>query len=111
MKSHKAELNRIEYLLEDIHKLEDLIALHRSANNQFMESQYEAKKLDQFKKLLVLLAESKLNTSEPQTFNLIHRLIQRFYPQAEQFAKNSSLVQPITLLIEKSIGQRKQVSS
>lgn len=100
MKSHKAELVRLEFLLDDIQKLDDLIAMHRSIGNDFMYSQYEAKKLDQFKKLLILLADSRLNTAQPQTFHLIPPLIQRFYPQAEHLASTSPLLQSITCLLQ-----------
>ncbi len=105
MKSHKAELVRIEFLLDDIRKLDDLIAMHRSVGNDFMYSQYETKKLDQFKKLLVLLADSKLNASQPQTFHLISQLIHRFYPQAEQFVGASTLIQSINSLMQQFLAK------
>ena len=79
MKS-KSELVKIKDLLDQIQRIDGMIARHKAVNDDFMTSQYEAQKLDFVKKLLPNLINSNLNDTEPQTFFLVHQLMEQYYP-------------------------------
>ena len=83
MKSNKQLIYQIEDLLEQIAKLEPLIAMHREANHGIEVKQYEALKLKFIKELLTLLINSNLNLAEPQTFPLVQQLLERLYPATQ----------------------------
>ena len=73
----------MEDLLAQIFKLEPLIAMHRAANHRTEVKQYGSLKLKFIKELLTLLINSDLNLAEPQTFPLVHQLLERFYPDTQ----------------------------
>lgn len=73
-------ISQIEDLLAQIDKLEHLISMHRKANHTIEVKQFESLKLGFVKDLLTLLINSKLNMAEPQTFPLVHELLENFYP-------------------------------
>lgn len=112
MKSNKQFIYQIEDLLEQISKLEPLIAMHREAKHHIEIKQYEALRLKFIKELLTLLINSNLNLAEPQTFPLVHQLLERFYPEAkysasrtEDFHAVASALAPLLSDIPSSVKQ------
>jgi len=79
MKS-KSEVAKLQDLLQQIQRIDSMIARHKAVNDDFMSSQYEAQKLDFVKKLLSYLINSNLNAVEPQTFFLVQQLMNQYYP-------------------------------
>lgn len=80
MLKSKSELARIQDLLHQIQRIDNMIARHKSVDDDFMASQYEAQKLEFVKKLLSHLINSNLNAVEPQTFFLVRQLMEQYYP-------------------------------
>jgi hypothetical protein len=84
MRSKKLNLYLVEDLLNDLHEMDSLISMHRSANNDFMVAQYEERKLRIFNKLIGHLADSGLDRQDPKILYYINQLINRFFPEARQ---------------------------
>lgn len=84
MKSHKSEPIQVRWLIGEIRDLDKLIAMHRSADNDFMAEQYEARRLKYFKELVSLLANSAYNVSGRETFPLIQSLLKENYPKHQR---------------------------
>jgi len=80
MKSRKSESIQVHWLISEIRDLDKMIALHRSAESDFMVEQYSARRLKYFKELISLLANSAYNVSGKETFPLIGQLLQENYP-------------------------------
>ncbi len=81
MKSHKSESIQVRWLIGEIGDLDKMIAMHRSADGDFMAEQYEARRLKYFKELISLLANSAYNVSGRETFPLIEGLLKENYPK------------------------------
>lgn len=86
-------IEKIKSLIQDLTELDKLIALHRQhSNDDFMVSQYEAKKYDRFQQLIRQLMHPSLNQGGFSTYPLVQKLTGRFYPIAEAGAlKNGDL--------------------
>lgn len=80
--NNKGFVSQIEDLLLEIEKLEHLISMHRKASHSIEVKQFESLKLGFVKELLTLLINSKLNLAEPQTFPLVYKLLENFYPES-----------------------------
>ena len=93
MKSNPYLIEKIKSLIEDLAELDKLISLHRQhSSDDFMVSQYEAKKYERFQQLVRQLMHPSLNKSEFNTYPLVQKLTERFYPDAASlFEKNESL--------------------
>lgn len=76
----KIELYSILDLMDEIKKLDALILLHNNvAQDDFMISQYEAKKVKLMAELIDALASPKIQSE--QSFSLIQKILDKFYPQ------------------------------
>jgi hypothetical protein len=76
---NKADLNKLMDLIEEIKKVDAMILLHENLDDaNFMGSQYEAKKTQLISNLIDELVSPPIQS--PQSFSLIQRIIDRFYP-------------------------------
>lgn len=73
------ELYKLIDLVDEIKRIDALILLHKNAeSNEFMASQYEAKKVKLMAQLISALAAPKVQSE--QSFSLIQMLLSKFYP-------------------------------
>ncbi|MBE8719948.1 hypothetical protein [Sphingobacterium pedocola] len=79
-------------LVDEIKKIDAIILLHKNAqDNDFMVSQYEAKKVKLMAQLIDALAAPKVRSE--QSFSLIQMLLSKFYPSKidNEVIKDNSL--------------------
>ena len=70
-------------LMDEIKKIDAMILLHKnSEDNDFMISQYEAKKIKLVAQLIDALAAPSVQSE--QSFSLIQKIISKFYPKSEK---------------------------
>jgi hypothetical protein len=75
----KAEIYKLMDLIEDVKKLDELIAIHRQAgSSDFMISQYEVKKTQLMGILIDELASPPVQST--QSYLLIKMLLNKYYP-------------------------------
>lgn len=86
-------------MLEQINKLDVLIAMHKEAGHKIEVQQYESLKLKFVKELLTLLINSELNSADPQTFPLVSRLMHHFYPGARSAKSQSAGYQALSSIL------------
>jgi hypothetical protein len=86
-------------LLEQINKLDVLIAMHKEAGHKIELQQYESLKLKFVKELLTLLINSELNSADPQTFPLVSRLMHHFYPGARNAKSQTAGYQALSSVL------------
>ena len=86
-------IEKIKGLIQDIAELDKLLLLHRQhSDDDFMVSQYELKKYERFQQLVRQLMHPSLNKGEFNTFPLVQKLTEQFYPGAKSInLKNESL--------------------
>ncbi|QIH31630.1 hypothetical protein [Sphingobacterium sp. DR205] len=73
------ELYKLMDLVDEIKKIDAIILLHKNVeSNEFMASQYEAKKVKLMAQLIDALAAPKVQSE--QSFSLIQMLLSKFYP-------------------------------
>ncbi len=80
--NNKGFISQLEDLLLQIEKLEHLISMHNKAHHSIEVKQFESLKLGFVKEMLTLLINSNLNLAEPQTFPLVYKLLENFYPES-----------------------------
>jgi len=90
MRSNKSEQVQVEWLIEQIKELDQLIAMHNSGESNFMADQYALRRLKYFKELIALLADSKFNATGQETFPLIHALTKYNYRKSASKSGNAS---------------------
>lgn len=93
------ELYKLLDLIEEIKKLEELIKLHKSSDDSdFMVSQYEAKKIKLTSELIDELVSPEIQSA--QSFSLIHRIIDKFYPSEDtNLINNDAAIQQLAASI------------
>lgn len=75
----KSEVYNILDLMEEIKEIDSLLLAHkRVKDNNFMTSQYEAKKVKLVGELIDSLVAPKVQS--PQSFSLIQKILDKFYP-------------------------------
>ena len=76
-------------LMDEIKKIDAMILLHKnSEDNEFMVSQYEAKKIKLVAQLIDALAAPSVQSE--QSFSLIQKIISKFYPKNEKNKVNDT---------------------
>lgn len=87
---NKTEKYNILDLMEEIKKIDSILLLHKkNSNDDFMISQYEAKKVKLMAEMIDTLAAP--NNQSPQSFKLIREILDRFYPQNSIDLEDESL--------------------
>jgi len=77
----KSEIYIILDLMDEIKKIDSLLLLHKNSDSDdFMISQYEAKKVKLVGELIDSLVAPKVQS--PQSFSLIQKILDKFYPPA-----------------------------
>ncbi len=84
MKSLKSEIIQVNWLVEQIRQLDEMIKIHQSGGSLLMLQQYEARRLDFFKELINLLVNSTTTKSYSITFPLVVNLIEVNYPEGKR---------------------------
>ncbi|MCX6252409.1 MAG: hypothetical protein NTX61_16875 [Bacteroidetes bacterium] len=70
----------LQYLISEIRKLDDIIAIHKSqANDEFMISQYVARKNKYFRELINELTSPQLTSFK--SYHLLMLLLEKFYKE------------------------------
>lgn len=74
-------------LMDEIKKIDAIILLHKnSEDDDFMISQYEAKKIKLVAQLIDALAAPAIQSE--QSFSLIQKIISKFYPKNDKNKEN-----------------------
>lgn len=106
MSKSKGIVAQIEDLLHQIDRLDQLIAAHGKANHQIEVKQFESLKLGFVKELLVLLINSSLNISEPQTFPLVNKILENFYPATSKGEGRSAEYLAVESVLSPVLGKK-----
>lgn len=90
MKISAYRIASIKNLVKDIAELDKLINLHRQhSDDDLMVSQYDSKKYERFQQLIRHLIHPSLNQEGFNTYPLIQKFTEQFYPGAKM--KNGEL--------------------
>ncbi len=109
MSKSKGIVSQIEDLLLQIERLDQLISAHGKANHLIEVKQFESLKLGFVKDLLTLLINSKLNLAEPQTFPLVHQLLENLYPNFRQGESRSAEYLAVETVLSPVLAKRQVV--
>jgi hypothetical protein len=83
------QILNIQYLISEIKKLDDIIAIHKSqANDEFMISQYVKRKNKFFNELIKELTSPKLTSA--RSYHLMALLIEKFYNESSPVTEKTS---------------------
>ena len=87
----KIEIYKLMDLIDDIKKINELISIHRKAGDEFMISQYEAKKTKLIGSLIDELASPPVQST--QSYFLIKMILNKYYPAVpeEELIKDSDI--------------------
>jgi hypothetical protein len=96
----KVEVLKLIDLIEDIKKLDELIALNRKKNtSDFVLNQYEAKKVKMVGSIISELANPPIQSIE--SYLLIKKILNKYYPNIpEEELMNNSDIGKIVAVIE-----------
>ena len=102
MKISAYRIETIKGLIKDLDELDELIRLHRQhSEDDFMVSQYEAKKYERFQQLVRALMHHSLNKGEFSTYPLLQKLTERFYPDAKSGSNQQEILKKLDSMDEK----------
>ena len=103
MKISAYRIETIKGLIKDLDELDELIRLHRQhSEDDFMVSQYEAKKYERFQQLVRALMHHSLNKGEFSTYPLLQKLTERFYPDAKSGSNQQEILKKLEVIVKEA---------